>query len=146
MKRYLMAAVLLAGAGAILLKWESIIQAPALPSLSLPATSSQAVATTQTATLVVFDGTKDIFENDLPITATTTVFSLLQYASTNPTLTLEYRSYPGMGTLITRIGAATNGAGGKYWQFWVNGVYAQKSADNVLVHAGDRVEWRFGAQ
>lgn len=58
-------------------------------------------------------------------------------------LALETKTYPGMGTLVTRIGESKNGAGGAYWQYWVNGNYATVSADNATVRPGDQIEWKF---
>lgn len=53
------------------------------------------------------------------------------------------KAYPGMGTLVTDIGDKKNGENGAYWQYWMNGVYATSSADNVPVRSGDRIEWKF---
>lgn len=34
-----------------------------------------------------------------------------------------------------------SGKGGKYWQFSVNGVYAEQGCGSIVLKAGDRVRW-----
>jgi hypothetical protein len=104
-------------------------------SLPLPSTAR--------ATLVIFDGTSALFDAAVPIYATSTVFGMLQSATASSGIAFAYRTYPGMGYLVTKIGNRTNGIGGAYWQYWINGVYAQESADHAPVHAGDTVNWKF---
>ena len=136
-------AVVVVGA---LLIWAMVLnvvrpaQAPPIaPSAALlsPAAAS--------ATLVVFDGTKNILEASVSVSATSTVFSTLQSLAANSGISLAFREYPGVGYLVTKIGDMTNGAGGAYWQYWVNGVYAQESADHTPVHGGDNVLWKFAS-
>lgn len=44
---------------------------------------------------------------------------------------------------VTSINGTTNGQEGRYWQFWVNGVYGATSADHAALKDGDAVLWRF---
>ena len=55
----------------------------------------------------------------------------------------NYESYSGLGELITQIGDKKGGANGKYWQYWVNGNYAQIGASSYIVKSGDIIEWKF---
>jgi len=107
--------------------------------------SAPALLPVASATLVVFDGTKNIVNGAVPVAATSTVFLVVQTAAANAGLAFNYKAYPGTGILITEIGDKINGAGGAYWQYWVNGVYATEGADHTAVHAGDRIEWKFTA-
>jgi hypothetical protein len=77
------------------------------------------------------------------IVASGTVLDAIKAFAAQNNLALETKTYPGMGTLVTRIGESKNGASGAYWQYWINGVYATSSADNAAVHPGARSEWKF---
>lgn len=115
------------------------------PPVTVISTSSSASSpsATTTATLIVYDGTKDVIDAEVPVLATSTVFSVLQSATANSGIALAYKDYPGMGYLVTRIGDKINGTGGAYWQYWVDGNYAQEGADNTSVHIGDAIDWKF---
>lgn len=56
---------------------------------------------------------------------------------------LFYESYSGLGEFVTQIGDKKGGANGKYWQYWVNGSYAQVGASLYVVNPGDIIEWKF---
>ena len=106
--------------------------------------TSPATSTAQ-ATLIVFNGTKNTIDASVPIFGTSTVFSLLQSAATSSGVAFAYKDYPGMGYLVTKIGDKANGAGEAYWQYWINGAYAEKSADQQPVYNGDIIDWKFTA-
>lgn len=89
------------------------------------------------------DGTKNFSYVSVPAGAT--VFDALKSAAVQENVALDYKTYPGMGILVTKIGAKMNGTSKAYWQFWLNGVYSQKSADQTPVKAGDKVEWKFSS-
>lgn len=108
-------------------------------SPSLPSTSTAQV------TLIVFDGEKNTLDTSMPVFETSTVFSLLQSATASSGVAFAYKDYPGMGYLVTKIGDKTNGAGEVYWQYWINGAYAEKSADQQPIHNGDIIDWKFTA-
>lgn len=48
-----------------------------------------------------------------------------------------------MGVMINEIKGLTNGQDNKYWQYAVNGQYADKAADKWPLKEGDRVTWEF---
>jgi len=52
--------------------------------------------------------------------------------------------YAGMGSIVTAINGIPNNwnSSGKYWQFWVNGVYGTTAADMVVLRNGDKLEWK----
>ena len=83
-----------------------------------------------------------LFESSVSINSSSTVFDALRSAVDAKNLELEYKTYPGMGILVTKIGDSKSGAGGAYWQYWINGVYATVSADNAPLHPNDVVEWK----
>jgi hypothetical protein len=76
------------------------------------------------------------------VNSSSTVFDALRSAAASKNLELEYKNYPGMGILVTKIGDSKNGAKGAYWQYWINGAYATVSADNTFLHPNDLVEWK----
>ncbi|HID74213.1 MAG TPA: DUF4430 domain-containing protein [Thermoplasmata archaeon] len=45
--------------------------------------------------------------------------------------------------LVEEIGGRTNGDGGRYWVYRVNGEFANVGADRCVLHEGDLVEWSF---
>lgn len=83
-----------------------------------------------------------VFEASVSINESSTAFDVLRAAAAAKNLALEHKTYPGMGVLVTRIGDGRNGAGGAYWQYWINGAYATVSADNAAIHPNDVLEWR----
>jgi hypothetical protein len=114
------------------------------PKLLVVAPASSSVSTsTASAMLVVYDGTKDILDSEVPVSGTSTVFSVLQSATASLGIALAYQDYPGMGYLIKKVGDKVNGTGGAYWQYWVNGKYAQEGADHTPVQPGDTIDWKF---
>ena len=52
---------------------------------------------------------------------------------------------PLSAVFVESVAGDVNGAGGRYWQFWVDGRYANVGADHAVLHAGAFVEWRFVA-
>lgn len=56
---------------------------------------------------------------------------------------LDYETYAGLGEFITQIGDKKSGANGRYWQYWVNGNYAQVGASSHIVKNDDIIEWKF---
>ena len=73
-----------------------------------------------------------------------TVWQIMQKALAEKGISLEYEEYDGgLGVLITKIGNKKNGDEGKYWQYFVNGEYANMGASNYIVKNGDIIEWKF---
>lgn len=78
----------------------------------------------------------------LEVSGPTKVFDLLVAAD----LDLEYRDFGGdMGVFIESIEGVGKRRGdeGKWWQFWVNGEYAELGVSSVEVTPGDEIEFRF---
>jgi hypothetical protein len=46
---------------------------------------------------------------------------------------------------VTKIGDKVNGEDNRYWQYFINGAYAQVGADQYKLKNGDAVEWKFSA-
>ena len=83
-----------------------------------------------------------------PVARTTsgcTVYDLLSgWANdTGTTLLVREAGEPLGAVFVLQIGGDANGAGGRYWQFWVNCAYATAGADLLRLHEGDHVHWRF---
>lgn len=109
-------------------------------------TSAPAINVAQGTVNVAIDfgnGTKNF--SYVNVASSATVFDALKSAAMQENVALDYKTYPGMGILVTKIGDKANGTGKAYWQFWLNGVYSQKSADQTPVKAGDKVEWKFSS-
>lgn len=63
----------------------------------------------------------------------------LHFAVDPPTLN---GSFPAE-VFVTAINGTTNGQGGLWWQYWVNGLYGNTAANLFPLHDGDQVAWRF---
>ena len=63
-----------------------------------------------------------------------TVFGLLKYCSKNSSdpFDLDYGNSPKFGIFIKSIGGKKNGEGNKYWQYWVDNVYASVGRRDIL--------------
>ncbi len=58
-------------------------------------------------------------------------------------LKIETENFPPLGVMISSIDGFKNGTDGKYWQYWINGQYAQIGASSYKPRSEDTVEWRF---
>jgi hypothetical protein len=77
-------------------------------------------------------------------TANNTAFGLLHEASTRLGFSLTYVPYEiPKGVFVTGINGSVNGEGGRFWQYWVNGQYANLAADHLALHDHDVVLWKF---
>lgn len=77
-------------------------------------------------------------------TANGTAYGLLIEASAKlgfPVQAIHY-SIPD-AVFVTSINGTTNGQDGRYWQYWVNGVYPGVGADHFALSDGGAVLWRF---
>lgn len=77
-------------------------------------------------------------------TANNTVFTLLREASAKIGFSFAYVPYrmPD-GVFVTAINGSANGDGGRFWEYWVNGVYGKVAADHQGLQDGDVVLWKF---
>lgn len=77
-------------------------------------------------------------------TANNTVFKLLREASAKLGFSLAYVPYQiPQGVFVTAINGSANGEGGRFWEYWVNGVYGKVAADHQGLQDGDVVLWKF---
>lgn len=82
------------------------------------------------------------YESDL--TTNNTAFALLREASERLDFSVNvvYYQVP-RGVFVLGINGTLNGAGGRYWQYWVNDDYGAVAADHHRLRDGDSVRWRF---
>ncbi len=78
-------------------------------------------------------------------TPNATVFAVLLEAASARGFTVGWSTWwpPLQAVLVEEIAGDVNGAGLRYWQFWVDGFYADTAADHAELHDGALVEWRF---
>ena len=74
-----------------------------------------------------------------------TAFAFLREAADARGLNVTWSEWapPLSAVFVESIAGDVNGAGGRYWQFWVDGRYANVGADHAVLHDGAFVEWRF---
>jgi len=70
-----------------------------------------------------------------------TVLDVLNALERRYGIALETRNFPGVGVFIEAIHGVRN-SNTSYWQFWVNGEYAQVGAAQYVVQDGDKVLWK----
>lgn len=72
-----------------------------------------------------------------------TAFSALQKAVERDTIAMQYKTYEGLGVMITALAGFENGQDGKYWVFEVNDQKIPVSADQQALQFSDRLLWKF---
>ncbi len=73
-----------------------------------------------------------------------TAFDLLKKATEENNLELSFKESPGLGVFVESIDNVANDfENNKWWQYWVNGEYAQVGASNFILKDGDLVEWKY---
>jgi hypothetical protein len=50
---------------------------------------------------------------------------------------------PPDSVFVHSIGTDANGDGGRWWQYWIGGVYGSVGANHAALNDGDVLEWRF---
>lgn len=105
-------------------------------------TNSDLVTTTYDLRLKTYE----LKANDYPISSSTTVYNLMQFASADsrqPFL-FETKDYGSMGLFIESInGLKNNLQTGEYWIYYVNGKSAKIGISNYIIKSGDVVRWRY---
>jgi hypothetical protein len=77
-------------------------------------------------------------------TTNNTAFGILLEASAVFDFPVQYQVYEiPKGVFVLGINGSMNGDGGRYWQYWVNGVYGAVAADHQGLRGGDAVGWRY---
>ena len=93
---------------------------------------------------VMFDyGNGNIVSYDLAPAAGENLFQATKDLAAKNNLQFDYKDYKGLGVLVTQIGNDKNGAGGRYWQYWVNDKLAPVGASDYVIRSGDVIEWKF---
>jgi hypothetical protein len=73
-----------------------------------------------------------------------TVFEALEDFSKIADFTLRSEWYPNFRShRVTEIAGVKDGTDGRYWQYYVNGVYMGTGADLTGLKDGDIVRWEF---
>ncbi len=79
-------------------------------------------------------------------TMNNTAYGILSEASARLGFSLDHVTFQiPEGVFVTAINGSVNGEGGRYWQYWVNGVYGDVAADHKALNDGDVVLWSFSA-
>ena len=80
-----------------------------------------------------------------PVTTTNnTAFGILLEAARHLGFTVHWINYTlPPGVFVLAINGTSNGQGGNFWQYWVNGTYGDVAADHAPLTDGSTVVWRF---
>lgn len=124
--------------GALVLILCSGIVAASMLTTEVPALDTRAAPSTDGTVSLVVEGSNT---ETIAISEGDTVLDALVTAA----LPLETKEYAGLGTLVTSMNGRANGEDGKYWQYTVNGVMPQVSADAYVLTPHDQVVWTFTA-
>lgn len=78
-------------------------------------------------------------------TRNNTAFLFLMEASRALHFDVQWTNWspPYSAVFIDAVNGSHNGDGDRWWQFWVDGVYADTAADLAILHGGDSVRWAF---
>lgn len=105
---------------------------------------SQNVQSRQITASILVSGGNWTLEYRNITTQNNTAFGFLREMSAKLNFSMGSVYYPALDAqLVTSINGTQNGAGGKYWQYYVNGVYGNLASDKKELKDGDAVEWRF---
>jgi len=85
-------------------------------------------------------GDKQVFSDEV-IRERDSVLDLLDVLEKRYGIITQRRNFPGMGVFIEAIHGVHN-ANNFYWQYWVNGEYAQVAAEQYILEDGDEVLWK----
>jgi hypothetical protein len=74
-----------------------------------------------------------------------TAFSFLLEAARSLHFPLVWQNWtvPPDSVFVHSIGGDVNGDGGRWWQYWIDGVYGSVGASHAALSDGDVLEWRF---
>lgn len=87
-----------------------------------------------------FDGERENLE--LEFVPYATAFEIMNGARKGGELEFESTGPP-MPFVTSIEGVENEGAGGRNWQYWINGEYATVGIGEYEPEAGDEIEWRF---
>jgi hypothetical protein len=96
------------------------------------------IATDDTSTPAVFG---------LDYTAEKNLFIYLQLLEARGDITMQYKDYGGeMGVFIQKINNAGDDGSNKWWQYWINGKYANVGVSGYMPAKNDSIEFRYTDQ
>ena len=82
--------------------------------------------------------------SDIQLKENETVFDLLKKLNEEGKLEFSFKDYPGAGVFIESIdGVSNDPKTNLWWQYLVNGQYAQVGASNYQLKDGDSIEWKY---
>ena len=81
--------------------------------------------------------------NDISISQGENLFDAMKKVIQEGGVAFEYKEYKDLGMLITKIKDKENGAGNKYWQYWVDNKKADVGASSYFPQNNDIIEWKF---
>ncbi len=67
----------------------------------------------------------------------------LEDALLRTNLKIKTEKYPLLGAMITSVNGYKNGKDKKYWQYFINGRYAEEGISSYALKPGDKIEWKF---
>lgn len=77
-------------------------------------------------------------------TKNTTVADLLFECANKYNFSIKKEFFQGYDSIfITSINNIENGEDDKYWQYYINGEYADEGCSSIVIDDNDIVEWRF---
>lgn len=78
-------------------------------------------------------------------TTNNTVFLFLLEAARTFHFAVQWSNWspPYSAVFIDSINGSMNNDGGRWWVFWVDGVYANTAADLTVLAGGEAIAWRF---
>jgi hypothetical protein len=77
-------------------------------------------------------------------TTNNTAFAILIEASHERGFSVTFVRYEiPAGVFVTGINGSLNGEAGRYWQYWVNGIYGRVASDHQALQDGDTVLWSY---
>ncbi len=89
------------------------------------------------------DGNIKAFD-DIKLEEGKTVFDLLKKVTQENNLEFSFKEYPGLGVFVESIDGISNDAKiNTWWQYWVNGEYAQTGASIYKLKNNDLIEWKY---
>ncbi len=77
------------------------------------------------------------------VTCDLTAFSALQKAAQRDTIAMQFKTYEGLGVMITSVAGFENGQDGKYWVYEINGQKIAAAADQQALQFADQLLWKF---
>lgn len=98
------------------------------------------------AYLVTFEfDSQDIISLEYPYTLSPdqSLFTITERLAQTQNWDFNYQEYEDLGILVTQIHDKTNGDGQKYWQYYVDDVQPQISADKYYPKFKEHITWKF---